>query len=300
MKHDEFATCTVCDKPSFSYMMVVGEVVVCDACKRVKGIKQNKSLKMKESDASKQSKTWWYCKTHECGSVRPMNLVRHEMKDCEIVFITREKKDGWMKNTFGGYNGDVGRDYWHRGKINNIARFRDILPHYFRFAYIKWKKEKNIKLTYWEEKTYAKAHDKYLKPGTKTVNEKTLEQTEANLTNFSFIDIEQYFDEGMLDSFRDPAQFKIDTLPGRLKSMTNMYKDYIIFNRIRYRISMQQPVSNVDKQFYEQHKAFLSGSSACINKSNVDALIVRTENKFDVQRESPADMYKDILKGVLK
>ncbi len=56
----------------------------------------------------------WKCLTHDCGSYNFGSLGRHEMPWCNII---KEHTIGIMKpKTFGGHNGDLGRNWfkdWH-------------------------------------------------------------------------------------------------------------------------------------------------------------------------------------------
>ena len=295
MTSETFATCSICEQPSFSIFLTVGDVVICNRCKSERNIKGNSKIKIKEPSSKDHSKVWWYCTVHNCGSVRPQNYVRHMMKDCSIVKIVRKKSEGWLDNTFGGYNGDVGRDYWLRKRVNNIARFKDIMPHYSRFLYIKWKKEKRIKLSYWEEKSYTKAKRKYKISGAQTIDKLNCSKLVGRMNGFEFMDSEAYFDGGTGDNARDPHAFLIAALPGKLDKMTSTYKDYIMFSRIRYKMSLNENIPNVDIEFYNQNKQFLEKSKSCMNKSKVMALLKVLEDK-DIPRVSPVEMYKDILK----
>ena len=82
--------------------------------------------------------TRWICKRHECGSYNFGNLVRHEMDWCDIVFesSTVIKKP----NTFGGYNGDVGRHYFKDWQEYCVDKQRS---DHLVIAYNNWSEKKS-------------------------------------------------------------------------------------------------------------------------------------------------------------
>lgn len=56
----------------------------------------------------------WKCLVHNCGSYNFNNMDRHEMPWCKI--ITEQTVGVILPGTFGGYNGNLSRQYfkdWH-------------------------------------------------------------------------------------------------------------------------------------------------------------------------------------------
>jgi len=100
--------CSLCEETGKKFFIVIGQSVICEDCSKTK--EKPKVITGAPSPPPIFNK--WHCRTHKCGSYNVQNLSRHEMDDCDIYW---EQTEGIVRpKTYGGYNGNVGRQYFRR------------------------------------------------------------------------------------------------------------------------------------------------------------------------------------------
>lgn len=100
--------CGTCGETSSPAFIAVGDACICHECAmKHKGGDITKKV---ESSIPTQTFLQYVCKTHNCGTPKSSQYMKHDMADCE--WIMRELPMWHEPKTFGGHNGDISRKFY--------------------------------------------------------------------------------------------------------------------------------------------------------------------------------------------